>query len=255
MTKSQRALTTHKTVMGYPLSPISERSVSRYARSTLRPRQGKLWVVILAGGDGRRLSALTANARGVSIPKQYCSLNGGPSLLLLALRRALRLVRREQIVSVVVEAHRQWWQPALYLRRSPTVVQPSNRGTGLGILLPLLVIAKSDPDAGVICIPSDHYVENEEVLADALCQATTPAALDSHKLTLIGTSPDAPDSGFGYLLPPPHSGFGMRPVQRFVEKPDEGTAAELIRGGGVWSSGIFAGRVAQIVSLYPRHMP
>jgi len=44
----------------------------------------------------------------------------------------------------------------------------------------------------------------------------------------------------------------MRPVHCFVEKPDRATAAELIRAGSVWSSGIFAGRIPEIVDLYPR---
>jgi mannose-1-phosphate guanylyltransferase len=196
------------------------------------------WVVILAGGDGRRLGSLTTNASGVSTPKQFWSLNGGPSLLQLSLQRALRLVPRERIVTVVTEAHRRWWEPSLLsLRRSTVVVQPSNRGTGLGVLLPLLVIAKSDPEAGVICIPSDHYVEREDVLADVLRQATAPDVLDSDKLTLLGMAPNAPDSGFGYLCPVPDSGVGMRPVHRFVEKPDAVAAGNLIRAGSVWSSG------------------
>jgi len=220
-------------------------SMSRQPRS--------LWVVILAGGDGRRLGSLTTNADGVCTPKQYCSLNGGPSLLQLSLQRALGLVPRERIVPVVTETHRRWWEPQFSSwRRSTVVVQPSNRGTGLGILLPLLVIAKSDPEAGVICIPSDHYVENEDVLAEFLRQATSPEALDGNKLTLLGMSPNAPDSGFGYLSPYPNSGLGMRPVHCFVEKPDRATAAELIRAGSVWSSGIFAGRISEIVDLYPR---
>jgi mannose-1-phosphate guanylyltransferase len=216
----------------------------------------RLWVVILAGGDGRRLSGLTTDASGVSTPKQYCSLDGGPPLLQLALQRALGLTPRDRIVPVVTEAHRRWWTPALRsFHRSPVVVQPSNRGTGLGVLLPLLVIAKTDPDAGVICIPSDHYVEQEDVLAEHLRQATAPHVLDSDKLTLLGIPPNAPDSGFGYLSPSPDAGVGLRPVERFVEKPDPKAAAELIRSGSVWSTGIVAGRVAQMVSLFPRNVP
>jgi mannose-1-phosphate guanylyltransferase len=221
----------------------------------IRPTRN-VWVVVLAGGDGRRLGALTTNANGISTPKQFCSLNGGRSLLQLSLQRASRVVPRERIVPVVTEAHRRWWEPSLFsLRRSTVVVEPSNRGTGLGVLLPLLVIAKSDPEAGVICIPSDHYVEHEDVLADVLRQATAPEVLDSDKLTLLGMAPNAPDSGFGYLCPAPDSGVGMRPVQRFVEKPDASAADNLIRAGSVWSSGIVAGRISQIVGLYPRHIP
>jgi mannose-1-phosphate guanylyltransferase len=222
----------------------------------LSGKRRNIWVVVLAGGDGRRLSALTRNANGICTPKQYCSLNGDHSLLQLALRRALAVTAREHIVPVVTDAHRRWWQSQLLtFRRGGVVVQPGNRGTGLGVLLPLLVIAKCDPEAGVIFFPSDHYVEHEDLLAESLRQATAPEALDSDKITLLGITPNAPDSGFGYLFPAPDSGVGMRPVHQFIEKPDEATAAELFRAGCVWSSGIFAGRIAQIVSLFERHIP
>ena len=39
------------------------------------------WAVVLAAGDGKRLSALTADSEGTPVPKQFCSLNGGESLL------------------------------------------------------------------------------------------------------------------------------------------------------------------------------
>jgi mannose-1-phosphate guanylyltransferase len=211
--------------------------------------------VLLAGGDGQRLKS-TTSAEGVTTPTQYCSLNGGSSPLHLSLRRALAVSSRERIVAIVTEAHRSWWERELVaLQRTNVVVQPCNRGTGLGILLPLLVIAKSDPEAAVICIPSDHYVEHEEVLAEAMRQATSPGVLSSDKITMLGMSPNAPDSGFGYLSPAPDSGFGMRPVLKFTEKPDEAMAAELIRAGSLWSSGIFAGRVSRLVDLYSRVAP
>jgi mannose-1-phosphate guanylyltransferase len=196
-----------------------------------------IWVVVLAGGDGQRLRALTTNSRGITTPMQYCSLNGGRSLLQSSLQRALAVTSRERIVTVVAEAHRGWWEHEFVAQsRSPVVVEPRNRGTGFGVLLPLLVIAKSDPEAVIVFIPSDHYVEQEEVLAEYLREAVAPAVTDSDKLTLLGMSPNAPDSGFGYLSPAPDSGFGMRPVLEFV-----------------WNSGIVAGRISQFMELYPQH--
>jgi mannose-1-phosphate guanylyltransferase len=59
---------------------------------------------------------------------------------------------------------------------------------------------------------SDHNVEDEDMLAECLRQATTPEALASTRITLLGISPNAPDSGFGYISPSPDSGVGMRPA-------------------------------------------
>jgi mannose-1-phosphate guanylyltransferase len=222
----------------------------------LSGKRRNIWAVVLAGGDGQRMSALTRNAQGLCTPKQYCSLNGCQSLLQLSLQRALAVTAREHIVPVVTDAHRRWWQTQLLaFRRTLVVVEPSNRGTGLGVLLPLLVIAKCDPEAGVIFFPSDHHVEHEDLLAEFLRQATAPEALDSNKLTMLGITPNAPDSGFGYLSPAPDSGVGMRPVHQFIERPDEAATAELFRTGAVWNSGIFAGRISQIVGLFQRHIP
>src|SRR5579863_10548764 len=96
----------------------------------------QLWVIVLAGGEGRRLDSVTTAPNGISTPKQYCSLDGGPTLLQLGLQRALAVAPRERIVPIVTEGHRRWWEPAFFgLRRSTVVVQPSNRGTGLGVLL------------------------------------------------------------------------------------------------------------------------
>jgi mannose-1-phosphate guanylyltransferase len=165
--------------------------------------QNPIWALILAGGDGRRLGALTTNIDGVSTPKQYCSLNGGPSLLQLSLERAQRLVPRERIVVVVTEQHRRWWEQQLLglLPRSNVVVQPSNRGTGIGVLLPLLVLEKLSPRATVLCLPSDHYIADEDVLAKSLQQAIALCAINCDKLTLLGIQPTFPDASLGYLTP------------------------------------------------------
>jgi len=40
------------------------------------------WALVLAAGEGARLRTLTTDASGTAIPKQFCSLHGGTSLLL-----------------------------------------------------------------------------------------------------------------------------------------------------------------------------
>jgi mannose-1-phosphate guanylyltransferase len=39
------------------------------------------WAIVLAGGEGSRLHGLTTDESGVTVPKQFCSLTGGQSLL------------------------------------------------------------------------------------------------------------------------------------------------------------------------------
>jgi mannose-1-phosphate guanylyltransferase len=215
-----------------------------------------IWALILAGGDGRRLGTLTRNVQGVSTPKQYCSLNGGPSLLRLSIKRALRLVPAERIVVVVAEQHRRWWTRELAgFPHSNVVVQPTNRGTGVGILLPLLMMENMAPKATVMCLPSDHYIEDEEVLSESLLQASARAKVDCDKLTLLGIRPTAPDTGLGYLSALAGKESEIRPLLGFYEKPDREYAARLIQQGSVWNSGIVVGLLQAFLHLYSRHAP
>ena len=67
------------------------------------------WAIVLAAGEGTRLSTLTTDRAGVAVPKQYCSLLGGASLLEDALHRAAEVVPAEQVTTIVAQAHRRWW--------------------------------------------------------------------------------------------------------------------------------------------------
>ena len=54
-------------------------------------RSALTWAVVLAAGDGTRLATLTTDASGNSVPKQFCSLNGGSALIAETLQRARRV--------------------------------------------------------------------------------------------------------------------------------------------------------------------
>src|SRR5512144_3281246 len=68
-------------------------------------RDPHTWALVLAGGEGRRMRHLTVTAAGVSVPKQFCSLGRGPSLLHAALQRARAVAPPARIVVTVSEEH------------------------------------------------------------------------------------------------------------------------------------------------------
>ncbi len=211
---------------------------------------GKTWAIVLAGGAGTRLRPLTANRAGIPVPKQYCSLSSGSSLLHETLRRALAVVSRRRVTVVVAEEHAQWWSPLAHeLPAGSIVVQPENRGTATGILLALLRILERDPNARVVVLPSDHHVVDEPVLTRALAAAIGALLYRSTEIVLLGVAPEHPDPELGYIAPdgPPTS--GLLGVAEFVEKPTRAHAARLIAAGALWNTFIFAANGQELLEL------
>ena len=199
------------------------------------------WAVVLAAGDGSRLSALTINARGECIPKQYCSLDGRGSLLQHAIERAGRIAAPERVCAIVAEQHRRHWRGSLSpLPLANMTVQPSNRGTANGVLLGVLSILRRDPLARIVFLPADHHVSDETGLAIAITSAVGSVASGTETLALVGIEPDEPDPELGYILPGRTLPDGSREVGEFVEKPPPARARELINAGALWNSFIFA---------------
>ena len=212
---------------------------------------GNVWAVVLAAGDGARLGSLTTNDRGDVVPKQFCSLRGGHSLLTEALRRCEAVATSHHICVVVAARHRRWWRPLLAgVPTANVIVQPRNRGTANGILLPLLHIMARDPDARIALLPSDHYVRDEQVLAAALRAAVQSPERKVDEITLLGIQPQNPDPDLGYIVPGSADESGMARVEQFVEKPDESWAHRLIEAGALWNAFILTGHVRAFRDLF-----
>jgi mannose-1-phosphate guanylyltransferase len=212
------------------------------------------WAIVLAAGDGTRLSTLTTDERGDPVPKQFCSLNGGPSLLQKALQRGRRIVAREQLCTVVAQQHEQHWRHALSsLPAANVIVQPRNCGTASGVLLGLLRILERDPLARILFLPADHYVHDEVSLAHSIRLAAT--LLTDESLTLLGIEPDDIDTELGYILPSDPLDHGIRRVAQFVEKPTAARARDLIARGAVWNSFIFWAHASALLALMRRRVP
>jgi len=216
----------------------------------------RTWALVLAAGSGTRLQSLTTPADGVSIPKQFWSLHGGPSMLAESLTRARAVAPNSQLCVVVAEQHRSWWQPVLAaLPADNIIVQPRNRGTAIGILLGLLHIIERDPAAHVLILPSDHHVEDEYVLFRAIREAAVQLRWRVDEALLLGLSPEEPDPDYGYIMPGESDGLGALRVARFIEKPDAVEAREIIRLGGLWNTFIVVSSAAALLNLYRRRIP
>ncbi len=219
-------------------------------------KQGNLWSIVLAGGDGSRLSQITGGFEGRAVPKQFCGVNGGPSLLRQALRRARAVAGPDRTAVVVAAEHRRWWSAELAdLPSVNVVVQPCNRGTACGVLLPLKQVLARDPEATVVVLPSDHVVEDEPTLLAAITAATENIHREPDRLVLLGLEPAGPDTGLGWISPRSIAHHPVSAVSHFVEKPTQERAEELVREGALWNSFIFAMRAAELLALFQWALP
>jgi len=219
-------------------------------------RNGQLWVVILAAGEGSRVKDLTRDRLGRPAPKQYALIDGRRTLLDVTLERAKRIAPPERIVTVVAAQHRRWWasEPA-QLPPGYVIAQPENRGTAAGILLPLLWITRRDPDARLVILPSDHGVSSEETLHAAITDAASCTECSHAGMVLLGVKPEGPETDYGWIVPRPGGNARLRPVASFREKPDPKTAAALLKEGALLNSFILIADGGFLLDLFQTALP
>lgn len=221
-----------------------------------QPGEEPLWAVVLAGGDGSRLSGLTRGPDGVVVPKQFCSLDGGPSLLQSAIDRAVAVAGAARTSVVVTEPHRRWWaSDARMLPTEGVCVQPQNRGTAVGILLALLRLMERGSNARVVLLPADHFVEDERLLRRAVIEADLASRLYPDDLILLGMAPEWPDPELGYILPAAGRHALLPAVERFVEKPAQSEAERLVALGALWNAFIVVAPARVLLESFMRRMP
>ena len=209
--------------------------------------------VVLAGGDGNRLSGLVRNMTGRRVPKQFCSLLGDESLLERTRRRVEMAVTPKKTLFVVNQAHQEHYGPILRdVPRPNLVVQPENKGTAPAVLLALMRMAAIAPDAAVAIFPSDHFLSDD---ADFMrhVEIAFDAVIQRPELTvLLAMEPSHHDAGYGWIEPAQQIGFGQYALYRVAglwRKPDAKQASRLLKRGCLWNSAVTVGRLSTIVGM------
>ncbi|HKZ08563.1 MAG TPA: sugar phosphate nucleotidyltransferase [Methylomirabilota bacterium] len=218
------------------------------------------WGLVLAGGDGTRLRALTRQLSGDDRPKQFCPVMRGRTLLEETWDRMGRLIAPERAAVVVTAHHAPFYAPLLMrLRPAEIVVQPENRGTAAGILYPMLRLAVRAPAASVAVLPSDHHFSDDARFMARVEAAFEAVAARPDRLVLLGMVPDSPETEFGWiepgdLLSPAHERELYR-VTRFWEKPSAELAETLQARGCLWNSFVMVGRVEAFLAAIACALP
>lgn len=195
--------------------------------------------VVLSGGTGTRLWPMSRSQH----PKQLLALFGEDSLLRQTVRRVAG--RKEFAAPLVVANDEHRFLIAEQLREAGIVpaalfLEPVGRNTAPAVAVAALWLAREDPDALMLVMPSDHVITEIEAFHAAVERAA--AAARSGKLVTFGIAPARAETGYGYI----DAGAavagcdGVFAVTRFIEKPLAADAARYVAAGTYfWNSGIF----------------
>jgi mannose-1-phosphate guanylyltransferase len=215
------------------------------------------WAMLLAGGEGLRLRALTTRIAGDHRPKQFCPVHDATTPFEQTQRRAGRCAPAEHTVAVLTRAHERFYVPLVTATPAVRlVVQPEGRGTAPAILYGLLRIATVDPLGVVAVLPSDHYVSDDEAFMRHVDTAFDAVDRRPDVIALLGIEPDEPEIDYGWIEPGEPLGVGgLRRVRRFWEKPSQAVARHLMATGCLWNSFIIVTRLPALLGLIRRTLP
>jgi len=211
------------------------------------------WAVILAGGNGSRLQALTRTVTGDDRPKQFCPLLGGKTLLAQTRSRVALNVNTTRSLCVVTRDHERYYRHELAdLRPAQIVEQPANRGTAAAIAYSIARIGRDDKKAVIGLFPADHHYDDVETFRRTVDRAYVAALQRPDLVFLLGTEPDSAEVEYGWIEPgDPVPGLDneMFQVSRFWEKPTRDTAEELLTRGCLWNMFVMIGSLGAFRTL------
>ena len=197
-------------------------------------------IVLLSGGAGKRLWPLSNDLYSKQFLRLLKREDGTRESMIQRVCRQVQSAAPN--IPITVATGRE--QVSLIRRQLGLGVnisiEPCRRDTfpAIALVCAYLHEVRGVPHDEVVAIcPADPYVDGDYFRA--VLQLLKEAEREnSANLVLMGIEPTYPSEKYGYIIPVSQEMQSM--VHSFTEKPDRETAAEYIKQGALWNSGVFA---------------
>jgi mannose-1-phosphate guanylyltransferase len=213
----------------------------------------------MAGGVGSRFWPRSREAS----PKQLLHILGEGTMIQNTIARLQPLVPFEDIYIVTNKTQLDGLREQVpQVPPGNLIAEPFGRNTAPCIALTASVLHDRDPEAVMVVLPADHWIQNVGEFQQKL-RTACEAASEMRCLVTMGIMPTRPETGYGYIQWSDRReegnrffDQGLRPVLTFAEKPDLPTAERFLASGDfLWNSGMFVWRVDVIEEELQRHLP
>jgi mannose-1-phosphate guanylyltransferase/mannose-6-phosphate isomerase len=208
----------------------------------------KIRPVILCGGAGTRLWPNSKNHQA----KQFIDF-GNWTLLGKTLERVKASIFDAPIISTNLKYLKQVKQHLKKhkIKKFKIVLEPAKRNTAPAILSTALI--KDIPmEQALMFFSADHLIEKTNIFNKAIHK--NKANLTEQNIFIFGIKPTSPSSEYGYFITKKIKG-NINKVTKFIEKPKEAKAKQVIKQKGYWNSGMFFLRKDSIINNFKKYQP
>ena len=208
----------------------------------------KIRPVILCGGAGRRLWPNKKNSQA----KQFIDF-GNWTLLGKTLERVKSPLFDTPIISTNIKYLKKIKQflNKHKIKKFKIVLEPKKKNTAPAMLTAALIKEISDKQP-LMFLASDHLIEKAGLFNKAIKKNLKN--LNKSNIFIFGIKPRMPSSEFGYFLTKKINS-NINKVSKFIEKPSETKAKQIIKKKGYWNSGMFFLRKDSIINNFKKYQP
>ena len=207
----------------------------------------KIRPVILCGGAGTRLWPKKSKHQA----KQFIDF-GGWTLINRAFDRIKSNVFDYPIISTnskyIMDVKKALRKSKI--NKYKIVLEPAKKNTAPAILASALIkdVINNQP---LMYFTADHLIEKPNKLISSINK--NKPKLDEKNLFIFGIKPTNPSSEYGYFLTKKIKNINK--VTKFIEKPKQTKAKQVIKQKGYWNSGMFFLRKDSIIYNFKKYQP
>ena len=131
------------------------------------------------------------------------------------------------------------------------VLEPAKRNTAPAILASALI--KDIPnEQSLMFFAADHLIEKASIFNKAINK--NKSNLTDQNIFIFGIKPTSPSCEYGYFITK-KTKRKINKVTKFIEKPKESKAKQVIKQKGYWNSGMFFLRKDSIINNFKKNQP